>query len=412
AYLLPISLPGAWGNPIVIWTAILLVYCFVASVLPVWLLLQPRDFINSHQLVVALVILVAGLAVAGWTGQADIAQSAPAVVAAEDVPDDAPPIFPFLFVTVACGAVSGFHCLVSSGTTSKQLANETDAQYVGYGSMLLESALAVLVICACCAGVGMGKFDRVPDESISGYTYQLPEDGTAVTGRAAWEARYGGKWHAFNLGAKVGAFVDGGANFIHAIGLPLKLAIGIMAVLVASFAATTLDTATRLQRYVIQELATTARIAPLRNKYMATLLAVACGGAMAMMPGPGGVAGTGGKILWPLFGAVNQLLAGLALMVTAFYLWRRSKPVAFVVVPMLAMILMPAWAMLWQLLNPERAWPGRDPSLLQAIGIAILVLQVWMVVEGLLAWKKAKGVLEEALPPLETSHTMDGGRSC
>jgi carbon starvation protein len=124
---------------VVIWTVILLVYCFVASVLPVWLLLQPRDYINSHQLLVALFLLVGGLAIGH-----------PAVVAptfVNAVPG-APPMMPFLFITVACGAVSGFHCLVSSGTSSKQLRCETDAQYVGYGAMLLEGALAVLVILA------------------------------------------------------------------------------------------------------------------------------------------------------------------------------------------------------------------------------------------------------------------------
>lgn len=403
AYWLPITLPAAWGNPVVIWTIVLLVYCFVASVLPVWLLLQPRDFVNSHQLVVALLILVAGLAVAGLSGEADIMRDTPAVVAKEKIPLDAPPIMPFLFITVACGAISGFHCLVSSGTSSKQVACETDAQCVGYGSMLLESALAVIVILACCAGVGMGKFDRVTAETSSGYDYApTMVNGEQLVGAEAWETRYDPSqgWSSFGLGDKVGAFIEGGANFITAVGLPLKLAIGIMAVLVASFAATTLDTATRLQRYVIQELAATTRIKPLTNKYLATLLAVVLGGAMAMLPGPSGIMGTGGLILWPLFGAVNQLLAGLALMVTAFYLWRRSRPVWFIVVPLLAMLVMPPWAMSWQMFNSESGWYVKQNYLLLSIGGAVMLLQVWMVIEGLLVWRKAKGVLEEALPPL------------
>ncbi len=404
AYWLPITLPAAWGNPVVIWTIVLLIYCFVASVLPVWLLLQPRDFVNSHQLVVALLILVAGLAVAGLSGKADIMRDTPAVVAKEKIPVDAPPIMPFLFITVACGAISGFHCLVSSGTSSKQVACETDAQYVGYGSMLLESALAVIVILACCAGVGMGKFDRVKAETSSGYDYApTMVNGEQLAGAEAWETRYDPSqgWSSFGLGDKVGAFIEGGANFIAAVGLPLKLAIGIMAVLVASFAATTLDTATRLQRYVIQELAATARLKPLTNKYAATLLAVVLGGAMAMLRAPGKEAwGTGGLILWPLFGAINQLLAGLALMVTAFYLWRRGRPVWFIVVPLSAMLVMPPWAMGWQMFNSESGWYVKQNYLLLSIGGAVMVLQVWMVIEGLLVWRKAKGVLEEALPPL------------
>ncbi|MBD3672949.1 MAG: carbon starvation protein A, partial [Planctomycetaceae bacterium] len=127
AYHLPIALPEAVGNPVVVWTIALLIYCFIASVLPVWVLLQPRDYINSHQLVLALGLLMLGVVIAGLTGQADLLDSAPAV--ANGAPTGAPPIWPFLFITIACGACSGFHCLVSSGTTSKQLENERDAQY-------------------------------------------------------------------------------------------------------------------------------------------------------------------------------------------------------------------------------------------------------------------------------------------
>lgn len=408
----PISLNVS--NPVVVWTLVLMIYCFFASVLPVWVLLQPRDFINSHQLLLALSLLVLGVLVAGLTGQVDLAESAPMV--AESAPVGAPPIWPFLFITIACGAVSGFHCLVSSGTSSKQLANEQDAQYVGYGAMLLEGALAVLVILACCAGVGMGKYERQPDNS---YTAVMNAEGQLLAGREAWESRYnsGGAWKEFGLGAKVGAFIEGGANFLRALNVPIELGIGLIAVLVASFAATTLDTATRLQRYVIQELAATIRIRPLTNKYAATGLAIALGGAMAMLPAPGKGAGTGGLILWPMFGATNQLLAGLAFMVTVFYLWRRGKPIMFAMVPMVIMLIMPAWALLWQLFNESSGWTWplwgmvtgnsdwqwNNSHLLFGIGLATLGLQIWMVIEGLLIWPRAKGVLEETLPPLKPS---------
>lgn len=409
------TLIDQWGSPVVIWTLILLVYCFFASVLPVWLLLQPRDFVNSHQLVVALILLVVGIGVAGLTGQADLAASTPAIADASQIPEGAPPILPFLFITVACGAISGFHCLVSSGTSSKQVACEPDALYVGYGAMLLESALAVIVILACCAGVGMGKFERVASpEHLAGYHYSPKVvDGQPLTGAAAWHDRYDSTipWSKFGLGSKVGAFVEGGANFISAVGIPLKFAMAVVAVLVACFAATTLDTATRLQRYVIQELAGTFRVTPLTNKYAATLVAVLCGGAMALMPGPKGP-GTGGLILWPLFGAVNQLLAGLALMVTAFYLWRRSKPVWFIVAPMSVLLVMPGWALLWNMFNEQNGWFGQEKYLLLGIGAIVLALQVWMIVEGVLIWRKAKGVLEEALPPLGPKPDLAGGRSC
>jgi len=407
----PISLPVS--NPVVVWTLVLMAYCFVASVLPVWVLLQPRDFINSHQLLVALVLLVLGVFVAGLTGKADLLGSAPMVAVA--IPVGAPPIWPFLFITIACGACSGFHCLVSSGTTSKQISKETDAQYVAYGSMLLEGGLAVLVILACCAGVGMGKFERT---ATGVYEPVMTAAGTQLVGNDAWTTRYDiqAGWLAFNLGEKVGAFVDGGANFLSSLGLPLELGIGLIAVLVASFAATTLDTATRLQRYVIQELGSTMCLAPLTNKYVATGLAVVLGGAMAMLPAPGKAAGTGGLILWPLFGATNQLLAGLAFMVIVFYLWRRRKPIWFALFPMVLMLIMPAWALLWQLFNQtsgwlwplwammtsQAAWEWTNSHLLLGIGLAVIGLQVWMVVEGILLWPRAKGVLEEALPPLES----------
>ena len=370
-------------SSVVIWTLILFVYCFVASVLPVWLLLQPRDYINSHQLVVALILLVAGLVIAHPPLVAPAIQTGVA---------GAPAIFPFLFITIACGAVSGFHCLVSSGTTSKQLRVEPDAQYVGYGAMLLEGALAVLVILACCAGLGMG----------------IERGGTAFSGTAAWRQVYGGNWNDMLLVQKVGAFVEGGANMVAALGLPLNLAVGIIAVMVACFAATTLDTATRLTRYVVQELGDAVGIAPLRNMYVATGVAVAAGLSIAMFPGPNGP-GSGGLILWPLFGATNQLLAGLSFMVIAFYLIRYNKPVWFLIPPMILMIVLPAWAMISQIVG----WLQADVIDWRLVGIGLFIefLQAWMIVEGLLMWNRAKGILPEPLPPLRTaaSSVSEGG---
>jgi carbon starvation protein len=433
AYLFPINL-GEWLgipllgqtylNVVVIWTLVLFVYCFIASVLPVWTLLQPRDFINSHELVLALFLLVLGLAVAGFTGKADLFASAPAV--AKDIPPDAPPIWPFLFITIACGAVSGFHCMVSSGTSSKQVASESDAQYVGYGAMLLEGGLAVVVIIACCAGIGMGVFNRTADSaSAGGYTFQpiLKAGSTQqVVNQEAWRTRYavgekvtnadgtitivGGGWASHKLREKVSAFVDGGGNFLASLGIPLKMGIAIMAVLVASFAATTLDTATRLQRYVIHELAQTVNFKPLMNRYIATAFALVLAAAVALLQGSGGP-GSGGMTLWPLFGATNQLLAGLAFMVIVFYLIRRDKPIWFAFLPMIVMLLMPAWAMLHQMFAPETGWLTEGKYLLFGFGIVVEALQVWMVVEGVIAWRNARGNYPE-LPPLQTAVTKSG----
>ena len=428
AYLLPINISAWFGipllghtfvNAVVIWTLVLFVYCFIASVLPVWTLLQPRDFINSHELIVALGLLIVGLAIAGLTGRADLFASAPAI--APDIPPDAPPIWPFLFITIACGAISGFHCMVSSGTSSKQVASEKDAQYVGYGAMLLEGGLAVIVILACCAGIGMGLFER--SGTGASYAFQpviSSETGQQIRYQEAWRTRYAttetvtnpdgttrtvGGWAGHSLAKKVGAFVEGGGNFLSSVGIPLKMAIAIMAVLVASFAATTLDTATRLQRYVIQELAQTVQIKPLTNRYVATGVALFLGGAVALMSGPNGP-GSGGLILWPLFGAVNQLLAGLAFMVTVFYLLRRNRPIWFAVIPMVVMLIMPAWAMLWQMFNPDTGWLFNGKYLLFAFGVAVESLQVWMIVEGLITLRTARGNYPE-LPPL---HAQEQGQ--
>ncbi|MFW2384940.1 MAG: carbon starvation protein A, partial [Akkermansiaceae bacterium] len=225
------------------WCMILLGYCFFASVLPVWTLLQPRDFINSLQLLFALGLVVIGLIYASFMGGAPVEAEAtrPALKIVAPAlnlsPAGAPPIFPFLFITIACGAISGFHCLVSSGTSSKQLKCETDAQFIGFGAMLTEGFLAVLVILACVAGIGLGSGEN------------------QLLGVEAFDSRYSSWAAAGGLAAKVGAFVEGSANFLKAIGIPSSFAIALMGVFVASFAATTLDTACRLQRYVVQEFA-------------------------------------------------------------------------------------------------------------------------------------------------------------
>ena len=381
--------------PLWVWTAVLLAYCYIASVMPVWILLQPRDYINSLQLISTLALILAALCVVGFMG----VDGKPVEIVAPAMqmdPLNAPPIWPVLFVTIACGAISGFHCLVSSGTSSKQLSCESDAQFVGYGSMLTEGFLAVLVILAVSAGIGLG----------------WPEKYGALQGAAVWNAVYG-DWTKVGLGAKVGAFVVGSANFLQGLGIERTMAMAIMGVLVASFAGTTLDTATRLQRYVIQELsramgqglpAMEPIFRPAQNPHVATFTAVATAFALSMIPMPGtpwslATAGKGGLILWPLFGSTNQLLAGLAFLVVAFWLWRRQKPILFIAVPTLFMLVMPAWALLVQLFG-SGGWWEQNSYLLCFVGFVTLGLEAWMLCEAVLMWPRVRGVLEEALPPL------------
>jgi len=225
-----------------------------------------------------------------------------------------------------------------------------------------------------------------------------------VTGEAAWAKYYGGgTWASMRLPQKVGGFIEGGANIMSAIGVPVTLGIGIMAVLVASFAATTLDTATRLQRYVVTELAAAVRLRPLTNRYAATTVAVVSGGLIAMIAGPAGP-GSGGLILWPIFGATNQLLAGLSFLVICFYLIRHKRPVWFLVIPMVLMIVLPNWVMCIQVFG-EDGWLVKGQYLLVTLGLATTALQIWMVVEGALMYRRAKGVAPEPLPPLGTGST-------
>lgn len=382
------------------WVVVLLIYSYIASVLPVWSLLQPRDYINALQLISVLALLVVGLLVAAVAGGAPLADGTrPALALAAPMinfnPVGAPAMIPFLFITIACGAISGFHCLVSSGTSSKQLKSEPDARFVGYGSMLTEGFLAVLVILACAAGVGLGLAQA---------------DGTVLTGNDAWLSRYS-VWSS-RLGPLVAAFVDGSSNFLKALGLPGGIATALMGVFVASFAGTTLDSACRLQRYVVQELAGTLAprgaggldaLAWLRNKHGATIVAVATAAFIAAIPPPGkewamANAGQGGLILWPLFGATNQLLGGLAFLVITFYLWRRKTPVWFLVLPMIFMLIMPGWAMTWQVFiggegNPS--WLSQGNWLLVSIAVATLLLEIWMIIEAILLFPRVKGVVED-----------------
>ena len=365
--------------PTIVWVLILLGYSYIASVIPIWTLLQPRDYINALQLLSVLLLIVAGLVVAAVVGGAPIDGVRPPLTIVAPMididPADAPLIFPFLFITIACGACSGFHCLVASGTSSKQIKCETDARFVGYGSMLTEGFLATLVILACVGGLSLG---------IHG------EHGI-LTGSEAWEARYASWATAGGLGAKVGAFVDGSANFIGSLGVSPTMAIAIMGVFVASFAGTTLDTACRLQRYVIQEIARTPSLPlpVLQGKYSATFVATVLALILAAIPASGNWTiasmGTGGLILWPLFGAINQLLAGLAFLVITAYLIRTNKPKWFILPPTVFMLAMPMWAMFMQAFvgtSADESWISQGRILLLFMAILTMFLEVWIIIEA------------------------------
>jgi len=329
------------------WVIILFLYAFVASVLPVWLLLQPRDFVNSHQLFVALGIIFLGIVVTNPT------VVAPAINTR--LPDDAPSWFPLLFITIACGAISGFHGLVASGTSSKQLNTETDARYVGYGGAVGEGTLALTSILATTAGFAV------------------------VVGVDGWHEHYG-TWARASAGATT-AFVTGVGQLAQGIGIPANVAVIFAAVVVISFAATTMDTGVRLQRYIIAELGAEYDVPIARRPWFATGLAVTSCALLAL----GLDRGAGGMRLWPLFGTTNQLTGALSLLVVSLFLYRLRRRIWPTAIPMLFLLVMTTWAMVLNLIR----YAANDDVLLLGVGGAIFVLELWLVFEAIAAIRRA-----------------------
>ena len=365
------------------WIYALLAYAFVASVLPVWLLLQPRDYINSFQLYFALAALFIGLLIAAASGAPESHIDAPAfrpevpmrMPAAgerlEDIPL-APSWLPLLFVTIACGAVSGFHSLVSSGTTVRQLNSETDARAIGYGAMLTEGVLAILVIVACTAGLGADAWRDGP--------------------YASWSGIKGG-----GLAAQLSAVVHGGGNFLAQLGVPTRYGTALLAVTIVAFALTTLDTATRLLRFNVESICRAVRLEKLANRYVGSLVAVVAIAFFGLVPA--------GKTLWTLFGTMNQLLAGLSLLAVSVFLYKLARPVVYTIVPMVLMLAISMWAIevnilsFWEnpKLTPFNKWS------LTAVTLVILAMSLWLIVEGLLSFARGRGGLTIPDTPSDVS---------
>ncbi|MCR4402717.1 MAG: carbon starvation protein A [Firmicutes bacterium] len=333
---IPISLSKA------AWLVIIMVYIYFAATLPVHRLLQPRDYINALELGVAMVLLILGIVIAPKP------IVAPAVITS---PAGAPPMLPFLFITIACGAISGFHSLVSSGTSSKQIDKEPNAVTVGYGGMMLEAALATLVILAVTTGVS----------------------------RETWLATYANYAKVPTLPT----FAEGGARIVAALGIPKALSLNILAVFMISFAGTTIDTATRLQRYVISEFGDAAGQKWLTNRYVATLIAVVTAYLLAFRGSA--------NVIWPLFGATNQLLAGLALLVVTVYVAKQKKPLIYTAAPMVFMIVITTWGMIGNLRN----YLAAGNWLLSVIDAIVLLLEVWLIIE---AWTVMTKITRGEIP--------------
>ena len=339
------------------WILILFIYSAIASLLPVWTLLQPRDYINSHQLFVGLSLLFLGIFVA------QPIVDAPAIRSFSD--PSTPSLFPLLFVTIACGAISGFHGLVSSGTSSKQLEKLPDSRMIGYGGMIGEGTLALASTIAAVAGI-----------SLVGEAH-LPSVGAVSD--LNWSVYYDSWAHASSN--KATAFVLGGGALLESLGIPVKMANTIMAVLVISFAATTLDTATRIQRFILNEFGLVTKVKFLSNRYIATVIAIVPAIMLAFWnlsePGTGTVR-QAGWVLWPIFGASNQMLGALTLMVLTLYYWQKKKPILSLLLPMLFILVLTFSALIVNAIK----FSGEN-SLLFILTLLLIILILWMVYEGI-----------------------------
>lgn len=348
---LPDNLLGLSANAS--WILLLFLYAAIASVLPVWMLLQPRDYINGLQLFIGLLILYGSIILFN-----------PAVVAPffnTEVPQGTPSLVPLLFVTIACGAISGFHGLVSSGTTSKQLNRETDARFVGYFGAIGEGGLALAAILAATAG-----FASLAD----------------------WQAVYS----AFGQGG-VSAFVQGGARIIHnGIGLPEVTAATLLTVMAALFAGTTMDTGLRLQRYIFQEWGEIYRQEWMKKPLPATLLAVVT--CLLLAFGAGGADGSGGMIIWPLFGTTNQLLAGLTLLIITVMLVRRRRPMWYTLLPLCFLLVMTVSALVLQL----GSFYEQGKYFLLCLDIVVLVAAILVALECAAALRHHRAAVAAEAP--------------
>lgn len=341
----PLSLPKTvFGMPDVgAWVIILFAYCAVASMLPVWMLLQPRDYINGLQLFVGLIALYLSLLIFHPTVVAPAFNT--------HLPVGTPPLIPLLFVTIACGAISGFHGLVSTGTTSKQINNERDIRFVGYFGATGEGMLALGAILATTAG-----FATLTD----------------------WQAVYTG----FGQGG-IGAFITGGGQILHeGIGLDIEISKTMLTVMAALFAGTTMDTGVRLQRYIFEEFGHIYHIPLFKNGLVATLAAVSI--CVLLVFGTGGTDGSGGLTIWPLFGTTNQLMAGLTLLVVSVMLLRRGIKSWYTLLPMALLLIMTVFALLLQVKTfyDQSAW------LLLFLDIVILVCSILIAFECVSALRR------------------------
>jgi len=314
------------GDPKKTWSMVLIFYCFLASTTPVWILLQPRDYLSSYLLYASILGGFLGILFGGFSVQypAYIGWNAPQMGS----------LFPILFISVACGACSGFHSIVASGTTSKQLNKQTDAKLIGYGAMLIEGVVAVVALMT----VAMLAKDSA-----------LAKEPPLVV--------YG----------------NGMGNFLAALGVPKELGFSFGLLALSAFILTTLDTATRLGRYIFEEF---FNFKGTHWRYISTVATLALPAIFVLITLKDPVTGNpipAWKAIWPAFGASNQLLAGLVLLVIAVWLKKTGKKVGFILWPMLFMNVMTLWGLVTLLVRSGLSTVGLIAGVLLVMAAIVIV---------------------------------------
>lgn len=311
------------------WNIVLLVYITLASILPVWILLQPRDYLCSFLLYAMLAGAFIGIILSHPEMQID-------TFAGFKVGGNT--LFPFLFVTIACGAISGFHSLVSSGTTSKQLNYEKDCRMIGYGAMLLEGVVAVIAL------ISVG--------------YIAKSSGTPAQ-----------------------IFAGGVANFMSKFGVPVEVGKVFVILAFSAFALTSLDTATRIGRYTFQEFFSDAKDSPVKkfftSKYTSTLITVALSALLLSY---------GYSKIWPIFGSANQLLGALALLAVSAWLAKSKKKNIMTIIPMVFMFAVTLVALI--LLIYKNVFVSQTQLTIGIIAIVLFILAVYIAAQGIIALVK------------------------
>jgi len=341
---LPLPQEGVLGfSPLLFWFVMLMVYAGVASIMPVQILLQPRDYLSTFILfgsmslgIIALLWVAPGLNTPAWRGAMSDVQG---------------PVWPMLFVLVACGAVSGFHSLVAGGTTSKQLTNETQGKAIAYGGMLTEGLVAVVTVLM-----------------VAGGLYWIAPEGGGVD-----MARLGFR-ETLQSGGWILAFGNGYGNVVHQMLPVMSFTIASMIAVLAlnTFVLTTLDTAVRITRFLVQE-SLGKQVPAFRNKYAVTVLVV----FVAYLIG----ATDGWQKIWPIFGATNQLIAAVALFVVATWLMAVKRPTQYVLYPALFMVVTTIAALGWQ---AHQFFTAPEPNVfLGTVAVVLIGLAVFVGYEAM-----------------------------